>query len=319
MQNYGGTITWVAVGDEPEIEKIDLSGTAMTLGNSLSMDFGINVANLADNGAGHYAIITKHYADGRADVVTRVEREDWAVYSGTVYTASCTGIAAKEMCDEVEIVVYNADGYAVSNAYTDSVKAYAMRTLNNSNNQSRTELLTTIVDMLNYGAAAQQVFGYDTGNLANASLTEAQRAMATTEINPSDSRVTGPGYAGSTLTLESQILLDFVFFDSAIGTDYTGMYAIATYTDHYGNAKEVRLEEFKVYASGYHYVSVSGMAVADCSQVVSCAVYNSNGEQIASASDSVEGYIARQLASGRTDAIYTAILKFAASAYNYFH
>ena len=85
------------------------------------------------------------------------------------------------------------------------------------------------------------------------------------------------------------------------------------------SAKEVRLEEFKVYASGYHYVSVSGMAVADCSQVVSCAVYNSNGEQIASASDSVEGYIARQLASGRTDAIYTAILKFAASAYNYFH
>jgi len=304
---------------EPVIEKINLSGTAMTLGNSLSMDFGINVANLADNGAGHYAIITKHYADGRTDVVTRVDREDWAVYSGTVYTASCTGIAAKEMCDEVEIVVYNADGYAVSNAYTDSVKAYAMRTLNNSSNQSRTELLTTIVDMLNYGAAAQQVFGYDTGNLANADLTEAQRAMATTEINPSDSRVTGPGYAGSTLTLESQILLDFVFFDSAIGTDYTGMYAIATYTDHYGNAKEVRLEEFKVYASGYHYVSVSGMAVADCSQVVSCAVYNSNGEQIASASDSVEGYIARQLASGRTDAIYTAILKFAASAYNYFH
>jgi len=61
------------------------------------------------------------------------------------------------------------------------------------------------------------------------------------------------------------------------------------------------------------------MAVADCSQLVTCRVYNSNGEQIASASDSVEGYIARQLASGRTDAIYTAILKFAASAYNYFH
>ncbi len=110
-----------------------------------------------------------------------------------------------------------------------------------------------------------------------------------------------------------------MFYDSTLGTDLTGMYAIAAYTDHYGNAKEVRLDEFKLYASGLHYVSVSGMAVADCSSVVSCTIYNSNGQQIASASDSVEGYIARQLASGRTDDIYTAILKFAASAYNYFH
>ena len=129
----------------------------------------------------------------------------------------------------------------------------------------------------------------------------------------------GTGYAGSTLTLKSQILLDFVFYDKVIGTDYTGMYAIATYTNHYGEVKEIRLDEFKVYASGYHYVSVSGMAVADCGQLVTCKVYNRNGEEIASASDSVEGYIARQIANGRTDAIYTAILKFAASAYNYFH
>lgn len=304
---------------EPEIEKINLSGTAMTLGNTLSMDFGINVAKLENNGEGHYAIITKHYADGREDVQERVDRADWKKYSGTVLTASFADISAKEMCDEVEVVVYNADGVAVSNPYSDSVKSFAMRTLNNSNNQSKMELLTTVVDMLNYGAAAQQVFGYDASNLANADMTEAQKAMATQNIAPEDGRVKGPGYAGSTLTLKSEILLDFVFYDSVIGTDYTGMYAIATYTDHYGNAEEVRMDEFKKYANGYHYVSVTGMAVADCCQLVTCTVYDADGNAIASASDSVEGYIARSLANGTTDAIYAAVMKFSTSAYNYFH
>lgn len=219
----------------------------------------------------------------------------------------------------MDVVIYNGDGKAVSNKYTDSARGYAIRMLNKSANQSNTELLAVLVDMLNYGAAAQTIFGYNTEALVNADLTETQKGYATAEIDPKNEQIAGTGFKGTTLTLKNRILLDIVFDDAVIGTDFDGMYAIAEFTDHYGRAKTERIETISEYSEGFHYVSVSTLVVADCGQLVSVKLYNSDGEVIGSASDSINGYVARQIAKGETDDIYVAIAKFGASAYNFFH
>ena len=48
---------------------------------------------------------------------------------------------------------------------------------------------TLVVDMLNYGAAAQKFFNYNTENLANALLSDEQKGFATAEVTAEDKRV----------------------------------------------------------------------------------------------------------------------------------
>lgn len=307
--------TEVDISGEPEIDKFEFAGTTMTLGNSLSLDFAFDISKI--NGDGHYAVMTKQYADGREPVTMTSAQEDWKRIQGNLYYTSFTGVAAKEMCDTVEIVIYNSNGQAVTNPYSDSIYNYASRMLGKTTDPL---LLAVYVDMLNYGAGAQVQFKYDTENLANRSLTEEQKNYATASVEIKDSREKGTGYFGTALTLESQILLDFVFEDRVIGTDYDGMYAIAAYTDHYNHKKEIRIDgsDFKKYpGQPLHYISVSEMAVADCSELVTCTVYDAAGNAIAWATDSVESYAARN--QEKLYDIVMPIMKFGTSSYKYFH
>ncbi|MBQ8250013.1 MAG: leucine-rich repeat domain-containing protein [Clostridia bacterium] len=297
-------------------KKFDLSGVTMTLGASLSLDFAINTANLT--GTDNYAKMTIVHADGSPSDTIIVPQSEWTVFSGKIYTAKFTGMAAKQMNDVVTAVVYNAKGQIVSNTKSDSIETYAVRMLNGSA-ANNAKLRSVYVDMLNYGAAAQTQFGYDEENLANRNLTAAHQAWATTAVETSNDRVSGTGYAGTTLTLESAIQLDFVFNNSTVGSTYTNLYAIATYTDHYGNAKEIRIEgsDFIKYSSKHCQISVTGMAVADYEALVTCTVYKADGTKITSAADGIGSYANRNSAS--LGATVDTIVKFGASSYNYFH
>lgn len=304
MADYGGDITW-----QPEL--FELYGTSMVLGSSLTISFGIDGANL--EGENNYAVITKTYADGREDAVVRVDQADWEDVGGNVYACSFTGVAAKEMCDDVTIIVCNAEGDQVSETYTDSIRDYALRIYGKE--ETGDELKSVLVDMLNYGAAAQVQFGYDTGNLANADLTEEQQQYATGSVETENIREMGAGYVGTALTLEHEILMDFLYTDDVIGR---ASYAEATYTDHYGHEKKMtyQAEEFQAIEDGMTFVSVSGMAVADCGQAVTLTLYGADGTVLNKTVDSPESYIHRMADGGD---IYMAIIKFATSAYNYFH
>ena len=59
------------------------------------------------------------------------------------------------------------------------------------------------------------------------------------------------------------------------------------------------------------------MVVADARQLITCTVYDEDGTEVASASDSIEGYIARMASS--SNELFEAIMIFADSAYAFFH
>ncbi len=94
------------------------------------------------------------------------------------YGITTTGIAAKEMGDTRYYCAYAklTDGSVVfSKLYDYSPKKYAANMLSKDSTSDKQKALC--VAMLNYGAAAQEYFGYNTGSLMNSDLTAEQKAM----------------------------------------------------------------------------------------------------------------------------------------------
>ena len=303
-------------GSEPEKELFELYGANMILGNNLAMNFYIETADI-EAGEDYYAVITKENANGENLVIT-IQDENWQKYSDKYYRITLEQIAAKEMADEVTVVIYNDEGEAVSKAWEDSVRKYAMRMLKNEEAKEapNAEQLALYVEILNYGAAAQEHFKYNASDLANNQLTEAQKAYGIANVEMKDTRVKGEGYYGTSLTLESNILMNFYF--NNIPAEHADMYAIASFTDHYGKAQQIKIEgeEFEKFDSTTWKIAVAGLAVADCRQQVEVKVYDASGAVIASVADSIESYTARKNGDGP---LFIAIMKFAVAAYNSFH
>jgi hypothetical protein len=95
-------------------------------------------------------------------------------------------------------------------------------------------------------------------------------------------------------------------------------HATVTFTSYTGDSVNVTLDKktFKNVTSNIgtlYGVVVDQLVISDISQMVSVKVYNDTTE-IASASDSIESYLARMSEKG---SIYNAVATFATSARNY--
>jgi hypothetical protein len=293
-----------ALNDENQHSKFELAGANTVLGGVLDMNFFINPSDLT--GTDYYAEITLHTEDGT--VTTTVPYADWEVRTDYLVVTQ-KGLAARQMADKIEVVIYNGDGTQASEVWSDSIRDYAMRILEDQDAKTKTML----VDMLNYGAAAQSFFGYNTDDLANNQLSEVQKAYATETVTCTDQSVKGEGYYGSSLVLKDRILMT-VYFNN-ITTD---MYAVVSFTDHKGVVHETRVEgsSFSKYNDTTYGVVVDELVVADGDELVTVTVYDAEGNVVASGSDSVNSYAARQMGE---DVLYEMVAKFTKSAHTYLH
>lgn len=142
--------------------------------------------------------------------------------SGEAYwIVAATGLAVKEMNASVEIYVKDAEGKKVSTTKTTSLREYAESKLQNTENAE----FKTVVDMLNYGAAAQNHFKHDTENLANRNLTAEQQNLATQNIALGTVTAEATGVS-KTVSFESDIVLKFK------PADTTATIAVITYKPH---------------------------------------------------------------------------------------
>jgi len=301
-----GTCGTCGAADPDAIVKFDIDVARMVLGNALEFQFGVAKSRFTTT-EGYYAVIEKAWADGSTTTKT-IPAEEWGTV-GTYWAIVYDGMAAKEMGDIFNVTIYNAKGQAISNAKTDSVRDYVMRNVDKS-----TDVLKTLmVNMLNYGAAAQLQFNYATDDLANNQLTDTQKSWASTSAKELNSYlVRGTNYMGTRLVLESRIQLQVAF--KGMTRD---MYAIYTYTDNNGKAQSVRVEGADFVDVGVLGVEMSVLVYADARNVVEITVYTADGTVYGTATDSIEGYVQRN-AKGETD-VSMELMKFADSAKAYLY
>ncbi len=295
------------------ITKVTVAGSNMTLGNELEVNFMVTKKDLPE---GDYtAYITQYKADGTT-VVTELPMAKWTSL-GNVYHVMSAHITAKEMSDQLAIEVRDAEGNVYNEPYSTSVRDYAGRALAASSTTAKVKIM--MVDMVNYGASAQKQFGYATGDLANSALTAAQAALASAKVSCTNDQVKGKNCYGANLSLDDRIEMN-VFFSGLKNKTVSKMYAMVTFKDYKGKAHEVRVEgsEFIKMTTDLYGVVVDDIVLADAKQMVTVTVYNADGTQYGSAADSVSSYVARAEANNADGSgLYSNILKFATSAYNY--
>lgn len=134
--------------------KSEISGASVTIGSDLSMNYYVNLGN-NENIADYKMIFTMN---GKETVVT-----EYTVKDGE-YVFTFTGIAPQCIGDNISAKLYLGDEL-VSEKAEYSVKAYAEALLSVATLGSELEKL--VIDMLHYGAAAQQYKDYNTENLVN--------------------------------------------------------------------------------------------------------------------------------------------------------
>lgn len=297
---------------------LTLDNDNMTLGSILSLNFWV-YKNQMREGVEYTAKLIRNYADGRTSEPIYIPKSEW-VDMGSYYQVVYDKFAAKEMTDSVSIEILMPNGARASNVWTDSIQEYAMYMINTYSSTAKyRELCITLVDMLNYGAAAQVQFKYSTDNLANARLTDEQQSLATSSYDLVDHWAhTGVGYS-SNLELNDRITLRLWFKNVT-----EDMYAIATFTNHYGNEVSTRVDfdEFSLLNANTksYSVPVSALVIADGCQVVTCKLYDGNGVEVGSCTESVQSYLKYMIESNQdTYGLYDVTMKFVTSAYNYFH
>ena len=289
--------------------KLAIYKTSMTMANSLDMNFSFAKNSIAD-WTGHYAVIVKNYADG-SKVEQTVEFENWKtakIDDIDCYYVTFNGIAAKEMTDDLFVTIYNAAGEAVSETYTDSVQKQAMRNLDNNVSALNN---TMVVDMLNYGAEAQNKAGYNLTNLANSKLSDAQKAFATETVEfKNEMTFEGEGKYVANVKMMSNIQ----FMMGFSGIDQT-MKAVITFNDWTGKAHEITINgtEF-VKNGGYYTFTIEETVIADGRLPITCEIFDSNGNSVAKVVDSIASYADR---TTQTPELYEAIMKFSDSALAY--
>ena len=304
-------------------EKVEIEYTNVTLTSDFMMSFAFAADSVSD-WTGYYVVITKTSAhDGSLETIVIPTSQWYAVEIGNknYIAVNFAGVAAKELADTLTIVVYNADGEAISDEKVDSIKGYCMRTLADSTTDKK--LATLVVDILNYGAEAQIFFNYATDKLANADLTDEQKALASSvrEYSADDySKVYADGYsfqAGHTLTLEYNIQLK-----AGMDLRYTDISddakIVISYVNYEGKTitKTVNLKDTD-YKTNILYVSCDTLTARDAAAQVKFELIDGDAV-IYTFTNSVESFTARSSASDSDLALCEALMKYCDSASAYF-
>ena len=173
-----------------------------------------------------------------------------------------SGISAAEMGNTVNarLCAFIGSQVYASEYSTYSVKQYAEDVLSAKMSSTKTadkKLCTLMVDMLNYGASAQEYFGRHTGVLANSGLTSEQKAVASKLVSSAATCLGKSSFDDPKAVLKKMALtfdnsIDPVGYASFESEPASGVYAELSYKDIDGQTKSSR-----VYSKDFEYDSAA--------------------------------------------------------------
>ena len=209
-------------------------GTSLTLEGKIGVNMYVAIPNAIHDLEGAQASISflgSTYTVSLASA-TRASFDE----NGVPVYVFTQDIFAKNMADEVTFQILDAQGNALplvnrkdtalSTTYTCSAKSYYEAA--QSTGASNEKLAALATAMVNYGAASQRYFGYNTGSFAGNPNSAQATLVNESDLAPYKSagfsgKVDGLKYVGSTLTLEETTTVSH-YFELGLGrsiSDYT--------------------------------------------------------------------------------------------------
>ena len=165
-------------GKEQVVKKINPVGPVLSFKDEARMKIYFTTENLDDVALTDMGLLTWTVPQVNGTVDTAQTVISGATSAGDgMYWVTTNGISAKKLGDTIYFKIYAklSDGtYLYSSMLSTSPKAYALSQIENSSSKN---LKALCVALLNYGAAAQEQFGYKTYDLMNAGLTASQQAL----------------------------------------------------------------------------------------------------------------------------------------------
>ena len=206
------------------------------------------------------------------------------VEQGNYYYFTLTGLTAVSMNDRIHSVLYGTkDGQMYYSATDDySIADYAYSQLDKG--EAPIALKNLCAQLLCYGAKAQIYKGYRTDALADRDLTGERskylRELSDVEFGNTNEilgDLTAPAitWVGKTLSLESKVILKYVFSTEAYAGDVTDLSLCVSYRDVDGEILTATVTQVEVYnAERKQYAfSFDGLLAAELRTVLSAQIY----------------------------------------------
>lgn len=297
------------------------SGASLTLEDNIAVNYKFDPAQL--NGTGYSDPYVVFRFNGEEFTVTKYTKDSRGRYA---YTFS--DIAPRMMNDEIEATLYATyEGEVVAcQTRSYSVKQYCYNMLARCNEggayANNTKFKALLVDLLNYGEAAQLYGNYQTDTLVTADLTDTQKAWATataptlgsvqsltykTIENPSVTWLAGG------LLLEDAVTMRFKF-SAPTTQDLTVHFC----TDQNPTGWVIGADAF-VQTNGGYYVYFDGLKARQMRETVYVTVYQGDVAVSNTVSYSIESYAYAKRNDSNTKLVelLTAMMKYGDSAYRY--
>ena len=181
----------------------------LVLGDQISANFHIRISQSVSSSA------VMNVTDGYGTTSYAIADAEKDASGNYVFTAR---LPAAQLTDTITLQL--RDGENVSTAHSYCAVDYAKNIMNSDSSDSTKTLVKA---MLNYGAAAQNYFNYNTGNLANTGFesTEEVEIPAVDTSNIVSGNVNGITFYGASLVFESKIAVRFYFNVTGNISDYS--------------------------------------------------------------------------------------------------
>ena len=330
-QMYGETIKWVPLGEGDIILKFSHN---CSFGNNLAVGFYIPKEEV--EGFENYRLVVKKQvfnASGSSFTWNETTLTDYIVeVQGGVeyYKFVYRGLAACEIGDELNATLYMEKDGNTYNTTPDrySIKEYIYNRLKYSGDNTFKRL---IVDMLNYGAAAQKYFNYNSSasHLVNADLTDEQKAYQTTVLNAESAAGTDKTEGATARIIGKMVVFGnstelkyFMQFDSGAPNDNVKLVLSYVAVNGETYTTTINASDF-VYDSTYkaYTAKITSISAADMSSVITAKIFD--GDTLISdvVYYSIETYVYNRLENSTDEAfkeLASAMLKYGKSAKDYF-
>ena len=317
---------------------------ALVLDSSLTVNFKMTKKNVAS----FSNVVVKANTAFKGEIeYTEPDKED------TTYNQYLVGVWPQNVKDDIDVVAYStmkaSDGTEVEvwgPTYTRSVKIYTdsilgSATYTGANATAKNKALATIcVNILNYAAAAQVYSNTNVNELANAGLTDAQKALATPDITSFETvkdyaaiPIDNPSarFAGAALSLEDAVVpkMTIALRNDVNINDITVKATVAGQTFEYNPVDDA--DQFKVYKTNVsgalgtenrYYFYFPGVFANQMKETIQFAIYDKSGKQISAVCTySVESYVQQAYGLSSSSASFKnllmSIMKYGVSAKAY--